>query len=230
MGLASRGCLALVLGATAERRNLFFRSDLGLPWIRTRSLRLSRQSTSKTSWAEPSTGISPSRIPRPIHPSDECPCRERLPGRRARLDFQLSLLTATSRRANYPNVRQSIRSAGNARTPPHPPANLPFTPSGHKHYARIAAPEVDSANHLAAAGSVSAGRENKQKTCDGEQFEITKDKPGKFRFRLKAANREIIATSKAYESKASAKNGIESVQKNAPAAAVVDLTEETAKK
>jgi hypothetical protein len=35
MGLASRGCLVLVLGATAERRNLFFRSDLGLPWIRT---------------------------------------------------------------------------------------------------------------------------------------------------------------------------------------------------
>src|SRR5689334_9105725 len=40
MGLASRGCLALVLGATAERRNLFFRSDLGLPWIRLLSLRL----------------------------------------------------------------------------------------------------------------------------------------------------------------------------------------------
>ena len=39
MGLASRGCLVLVLGATAERRNLFFRSDLGLPWIRTFSLR-----------------------------------------------------------------------------------------------------------------------------------------------------------------------------------------------
>ena len=35
MGLASRGCLVLMLGATAERRNLFFRSDLGLPWIRT---------------------------------------------------------------------------------------------------------------------------------------------------------------------------------------------------
>ena len=42
MGLASRGCLVLVLGATAERRNLFFRSDLGLPWIRALSLRLSR--------------------------------------------------------------------------------------------------------------------------------------------------------------------------------------------
>ena len=38
MGLASRGCLVLVLGATAERRNLFFRSDLGLPWIRTLGL------------------------------------------------------------------------------------------------------------------------------------------------------------------------------------------------
>ncbi len=57
------------------------------------------------------------------------------------------------------------------------------------------------------------------------KFEITKDKAGKFRFRLKAANGEIIATSEAYESKASAKNGIESVQKNAPGAAVVDLSE-----
>ena len=42
MGLASRGCLVLVLDATAERRNLLFRSDLGLPWIRTLRLRLSR--------------------------------------------------------------------------------------------------------------------------------------------------------------------------------------------
>src|ERR1700757_4163301 len=41
MGFASRGCLVIVLGATAERRNLFFRSDLGLPWIRSVSLRLS---------------------------------------------------------------------------------------------------------------------------------------------------------------------------------------------
>jgi uncharacterized protein len=33
------------------------------------------------------------------------------------------------------------------------------------------------------------------------KFEITKDKAGKFRFRLKAANGEIIATSEAYESR-----------------------------
>jgi uncharacterized protein YegP (UPF0339 family) len=57
------------------------------------------------------------------------------------------------------------------------------------------------------------------------KFEITKDKAGKFRFRLKAANGEIIATSEAYESKAGAQNGIALVQKNAPGATVVDLTE-----
>lgn len=43
------------------------------------------------------------------------------------------------------------------------------------------------------------------------KFEITKDKAGKFRFRLKASNGEIIATSEAYETKSSAKNGITSV-------------------
>ena len=57
------------------------------------------------------------------------------------------------------------------------------------------------------------------------KFEITEDKAGKYRFRLKAGNGEIIAVSEGYETKASAKNGIASVQKNAPDAAVVDLTE-----
>lgn len=57
------------------------------------------------------------------------------------------------------------------------------------------------------------------------KLEITKDKAGKFRFRLKAANGEIIAVSEAYETKAAAKNGIESVKKNAADAAVADLSE-----
>jgi uncharacterized protein YegP (UPF0339 family) len=57
------------------------------------------------------------------------------------------------------------------------------------------------------------------------KFEITKDKAGKYRFRLKAGNGEIIAVSEAYETIASAKNGIESVKKNAPDASVVDLSE-----
>ena len=56
------------------------------------------------------------------------------------------------------------------------------------------------------------------------KFELYKDKGGKFRFRLKASNGEIIASSEGYSSKASAKNGIASVQKNAPTAKVEDLT------
>ena len=53
------------------------------------------------------------------------------------------------------------------------------------------------------------------------KFEMYTDKAGKCRWRLKAANGEIIATSEAYESEASCKNGIESVKKNAPVAEVV---------
>ena len=47
------------------------------------------------------------------------------------------------------------------------------------------------------------------------KFEVYTDKKGEFRFRLKATNGEIIATSEGYKSKASCMNGIASVQKNA---------------
>jgi uncharacterized protein YegP (UPF0339 family) len=61
-------------------------------------------------------------------------------------------------------------------------------------------------------------------TCLPEpKFEWFKDKAGKFRFRLKAANGEIIATSEAYESKDACANGIESVKKNAPIAKIVEV-------
>ncbi|MCM6772765.1 YegP family protein [Nocardia sp. CDC159] len=56
------------------------------------------------------------------------------------------------------------------------------------------------------------------------KFEITKDKSGEFRIRLKAPNGEIIAVGQGYKSKAAAQNGIESIKKNAPAAEVVDQT------
>ena len=48
------------------------------------------------------------------------------------------------------------------------------------------------------------------------KFEIYKDKAGEFRFRLKATNGQIIATSEGYKAMKSCKNGIASVQKNAP--------------
>jgi len=53
------------------------------------------------------------------------------------------------------------------------------------------------------------------------KFEMYTDKAGKCRWRLKAANGETIATSEAYESEASCKNGIASVKKNAPIAEIV---------
>lgn len=57
------------------------------------------------------------------------------------------------------------------------------------------------------------------------KFEVFQDKQQKFRFRLKAGNGEIIAVGEAYESKAGALNGIESIKNNASGAQVVDLTQ-----
>ena len=56
------------------------------------------------------------------------------------------------------------------------------------------------------------------------KFEIYKDKKGQFRWRLLANNNQVIATGEGYTSKASCKNGVESVKKNAPKAEVEDLT------
>ena len=47
------------------------------------------------------------------------------------------------------------------------------------------------------------------------KFEIFTDKAGEYRFRLKAKNGEIIATSEGYKAMDSCKNGVESVRKNA---------------
>lgn len=52
------------------------------------------------------------------------------------------------------------------------------------------------------------------------KFVMYKDAKGEYRFRLKAANGEIIASSEGYSSKQACENGIESVKKNAPTAPV----------
>ena len=85
--------------------------------------------------------------------------------------------------------------------------------------------------------SCNAGIESVRNNCTAEvedqtveNFEVKKhpkyemytDKAGEIRFRLKAKNGEIIATSEGYKKKASALNGIESVKKNAPDANVVN--------
>ena len=53
------------------------------------------------------------------------------------------------------------------------------------------------------------------------KYELYADKKGEFRFRLKAGNGEIIATSEGYTAKASCKNGVESVSRNAKDAEIV---------
>ncbi|WP_066298126.1 YegP family protein [Arthrobacter luteolus] len=56
------------------------------------------------------------------------------------------------------------------------------------------------------------------------KFEVYQDKAGGFRFRLKAGNGEVIASSsESYKSKASALKGVESVRSNA-GADITDLT------
>lgn len=50
-------------------------------------------------------------------------------------------------------------------------------------------------------------------------YELSKNDKGQFSFVLKAGNAETILRSELYDSKASASNGIASVQKNSPDAA-----------
>jgi uncharacterized protein len=56
------------------------------------------------------------------------------------------------------------------------------------------------------------------------KFVLKKGSTGKFSFTLVATNGQVIATSEAYESRASAVNGIESVKRSAPEAEVDDQT------
>ena len=55
------------------------------------------------------------------------------------------------------------------------------------------------------------------------KFEVYADKCGEFRFRLKARNGEVIAASEGYKAKVSCLNGVDSVRRNAPDAAVEKL-------
>ncbi|WP_194948411.1 YegP family protein [Actinomyces trachealis] len=60
------------------------------------------------------------------------------------------------------------------------------------------------------------------------KFEVYEDSSGKFRFRLKAGNGEVVATGQAYESKAAAVKGTKAVQRAAADATLKDLTEKPA--
>ena len=55
------------------------------------------------------------------------------------------------------------------------------------------------------------------------KFEVYEDKAGKYRFRLKASNGQVVAVGEAYETRAAAKKGCESVQRAAEGAPVQEV-------
>jgi uncharacterized protein YegP (UPF0339 family) len=55
------------------------------------------------------------------------------------------------------------------------------------------------------------------------KFEVYKDRSGKFRFRLKASNGQVVAIGEAYETKAAAKKGCESVLRAATGAPIEEV-------
>ena len=65
----------------------------------------------------------------------------------------------------------------------------------------------------------------KKNSQDDKRFEVKVSSNGKPFFNLMATNGQIIGTSQMYASETTMKNGIASVKRNAPEAAVVDLTE-----
>ena len=69
-------------------------------------------------------------------------------------------------------------------------------------------------NNAPAAGVENQTEENFE-ALKHPKFEVYTDKAGESRFRLKAKNGQIIATSEGYASLKSCLNGVESVRKNA---------------
>jgi len=59
---------------------------------------------------------------------------------------------------------------------------------------------------------------------EDKRYERKESKSGKPMFNLKAGNGQVIGTSELYESSSARDNGIESVKKNAPDAALDDQT------
>lgn len=60
------------------------------------------------------------------------------------------------------------------------------------------------------------------KAVKNPKYEVYADKAGEFRFRLKASNGQVIASSEGYTTLAKCLNGVASVGKNAPEAVVVE--------
>ena len=74
---------------------------------------------------------------------------------------------------------------------------------------------IESVRRNAVKAHLEDCTDESRRTSQNPKFMLYADKKGEFRFRLKARNGEIIAVSEGYKAKASCKNGIESVRRNA---------------
>lgn len=79
---------------------------------------------------------------------------------------------------------------------------------------------IESVRKCAAAGKLHDLTQLGEKAPTNPKFELYQDKRGDFRFRLKARNGEVIASSESYTTKPACLTGIESVIKNAPGAEI----------
>ena len=63
----------------------------------------------------------------------------------------------------------------------------------------------------------------KTNAANDARYEKKAGSSGKFSFNLKAANGQVIGTSQSYKSESGRDNGVESVKKNAPDAAIAEV-------
>ena len=83
---------------------------------------------------------------------------------------------------------------------------------------------LTSEGYKAKSGAKNGVESVQKNSGNAERFEKVTTKSGKHRFRLKAANNQIIGQSENYESEAARDNGIQAVHRAASGAKVVDLT------
>ena len=82
-----------------------------------------------------------------------------------------------------------------------------------------------ASGYVALSQGPSARAAADEKPAKAGTFEVYKDKGGEFRWRLRAVNKQVIATSgQGYKEKRDCINGIESVKKNAAEAKVEEVT------
>lgn len=82
---------------------------------------------------------------------------------------------------------------------------------------------LSSEGYSAKAGCMNGIESVKENSKLTERFETYQDKAGKYRFRLKAANGQVIGVGEAYETEASLESGIESVKRWAKEAKIKEV-------